>query len=504
MGEIADQMSTALGDVGSEKATATIAKQMQKLLAADVLYSAVARPEINGVLADNGIEGDDVPKSDFLPDGTNGSTKARSAPRSARSAARPAPQRPGVHGLGLIATSINGTELVAESTTAVAARRNARSRSRSPEPGRIDRERHHGLGQRHGGTTLQENIGSIGAGETATVTIPLTPRAERRSDARSRSRAGAGRAGLRKQRSQLHGRIRIEGWPMKDRLPRPGRDVHRRRAAGGAAGEEIEPLRTPTVHDAILAVERGEAERAFVPFENSIEGSVRSTLDTLAFDTEAVTIVGEHDFAVRAHLIAREGVELEQVEAVLSHPQPLAQCARFLRESLPGVERRSVSSTADAVRMVSESERPWAAIGARSAAELYGCASSARGSRTRPTTSPASSGSPPPGPRSAAAGRGRPRWSSPSSARTTPAPWSTRCREFSGREVNLTPDRVASAAPRPRPLHVLLRPRGRRGRAGRRGGDRRRCGPRPNRCGSSAPIPWAEQEIFTGPLRKRA
>jgi prephenate dehydratase len=129
----------------------------------------------------------------------------------------------------------------------------------------------------------------------------------------------------------------------------------------------------PTVHDAILAVERGEAERALVPFENSIEGSVRSTLDTLAFDTERVTIAGEHDFRVHAHLIAREGVELEQVSAILSHPQPLAQCAGFLREHLPGVERRSVSSTAEAVRMVGESVRPWAAIGARAAADLYGC-----------------------------------------------------------------------------------------------------------------------------------
>jgi prephenate dehydratase len=140
------------------------------------------------------------------------------------------------------------------------------------------------------------------------------------------------------------------------------------------AGVEIEALRMATVHDAILAVEGGEAERALVPFENSIEGSVRSTLDTLAFDTEAVAIVGEYDFRVHAHLIAREGVGLEQVAAVLSHPQPLAQCAGFLREHLPGVERRSVSSTAEAVRMVGESVRPWAAIGARAAAELYGCA----------------------------------------------------------------------------------------------------------------------------------
>jgi len=137
---------------------------------------------------------------------------------------------------------------------------------------------------------------------------------------------------------------------------------------------EFEPLRTPTIHDAILAVQGGEADRALVPFENSIEGSVRSTLDTLAFEAEGVTIVGEHDYAVRAHLIAREGVELGDVEAVISHPQPLAQCARFLRESLPGVERRNATSTAAAVRMVGESPRPWAAIGARSAAELYGCA----------------------------------------------------------------------------------------------------------------------------------
>ena len=146
-------------------------------------------------------------------------------------------------------------------------------------------------------------------------------------------------------------------------------------ALGEAAGSgEFEPLRTATIPDAILAVERGEADRALVPFENSIEGSVRPALDALAFETEAVTIVGEHDHRVSIHLIAREGVGVEDVEAVLSHPQPLAQCARFLRETLPGIEQRAVSSTAAAVRMVSESQRPWAALGARSAAGLYGCA----------------------------------------------------------------------------------------------------------------------------------
>jgi prephenate dehydratase len=138
-------------------------------------------------------------------------------------------------------------------------------------------------------------------------------------------------------------------------------------------GQEFEPLLTATIRDALVAVERGEAERALVPIENSIEGSVRETLDVLAFETGAVSIVGEHDYAVRAQLIGRGWVDLARISAVLSHPQPLAQCARFLRERLPSAERRRVASTAEAVRLVAESEEPWAAIGTRSAAELYGC-----------------------------------------------------------------------------------------------------------------------------------
>ena len=144
-------------------------------------------------------------------------------------------------------------------------------------------------------------------------------------------------------------------------------------ALGEAFDGDFEPLRTPTIRDAILAVEGGEADRALVPVENSIEGSVRDTLDTLAFDAEAVTIVGEHDFAVRAMLIARTALELAEIEGVLSHPQPLAQCAQFLRENLPRAERQSVESTAAAVKTISESEARWAAIGARAAAEIYGC-----------------------------------------------------------------------------------------------------------------------------------
>jgi prephenate dehydratase len=138
--------------------------------------------------------------------------------------------------------------------------------------------------------------------------------------------------------------------------------------------EEVETLPKPSVYAAIIAVQGGEADRALVPFENSIEGAVSATLDTLAFDASEVTIVGEHDLPIRHCLIAREPIPLERIEVVLSHPQASAQCARFIRERLPAAEVRAAASTADAVRVVSEEEGPWAALGAASAAKLYGAA----------------------------------------------------------------------------------------------------------------------------------
>ncbi len=143
------------------------------------------------------------------------------------------------------------------------------------------------------------------------------------------------------------------------------------RAAVGDA--EIDARPAPSVYEAIRAVAEGEAERALVPFENSIEGAVRSTLDTLAFDAPSVAITGEHDHPITNSLIAREGVALEQIEVVLSHPQASAQCARFIREQLPQANVRAAASTAEAVREVSASPEPWAALGAASAARIYGC-----------------------------------------------------------------------------------------------------------------------------------
>jgi prephenate dehydratase len=145
-------------------------------------------------------------------------------------------------------------------------------------------------------------------------------------------------------------------------------------ALRGAVGERpIDARPAPTVYDAIRAVGEGEVDRALVPFENSIEGSVRSTLDTLAFEGFPVTIAGEYDQPIRTSLIVRHELPLERIEVVISHPQASAQCARFIREELPRATVRAAPSTAEAVREVSLAAEPWAALGAASAAEIYGC-----------------------------------------------------------------------------------------------------------------------------------
>jgi len=175
MTTIANRMSTALGDVGSKKATEAIAGQMQVLLASDVLYSTLTRPEINGVLADNGIEGDDVPKSEFLPEGTKWlDESAVSAALGSVSGATGA-ATPGVHGLGLISTSINGTELSPEGTATVAAEETPEVEVQVQNQGESTENGVTVSVTVDGGNTLQQDISSIEAGETASATIPLTP-----------------------------------------------------------------------------------------------------------------------------------------------------------------------------------------------------------------------------------------------------------------------------------------------------------------------------------------
>jgi prephenate dehydratase len=140
---------------------------------------------------------------------------------------------------------------------------------------------------------------------------------------------------------------------------------------GEAASSE--PVSMTTIFDCVIAVQEGEAERAFVPIENALEGSVNATLDALAVETDDVAIVGEHVHAIHTCRIARRQLELGAIETVHSHPQANAQCAHFLRTRLPRATVLAASSTAEAVRRVAEQDGASAALGSRTAAELYDC-----------------------------------------------------------------------------------------------------------------------------------
>ncbi len=196
-------------------------------------------------------------------------------------------------------------------------------------------------------------------------------------------------------------------------------------------GDDVDDVPKPTIFEAIQAVAGGEVDRALVPFENSIEGAVRATLDALAFDVEGVAIVGEHDHPVRHALIASPGSAIGRGRG---RPLPSRRRTRSAPASsasvCPQATVRAATSTAEAVRSVSLSK---AIRGRRSAPRRPPASttarSSRRGSRTHPTTSPASSGSPAramPRVEPRRTRRGGRRSSSPSSAQTIPAPWSRR------------------------------------------------------------------------------
>ncbi|MCL5047229.1 MAG: prephenate dehydratase [Firmicutes bacterium] len=140
----------------------------------------------------------------------------------------------------------------------------------------------------------------------------------------------------------------------------------------GSSLEGIEPLATDTIPDAIKMADALEADAAFVPLENSIEGSVNATLDELIF-TSDLFITAEVVFNVHLQLLAKEKMALRDIKEVISYPVAAAQCREFLYAKLPQAELRAVSSTSEAARIVSQSqEKAIAAVAPLLSAELYG------------------------------------------------------------------------------------------------------------------------------------
>jgi prephenate dehydratase len=128
----------------------------------------------------------------------------------------------------------------------------------------------------------------------------------------------------------------------------------------------VRPLRT--LRDVFRTVELGHNVFGVVPVENSYEGSINETYDLLASTTSKVC--GETQVRVRHCLIGRPGTKTDEITTVYSHPQALAQCARYLRTHK--MELVPAYDTAGSVKLIKAMRsRKVAAIASRRAAELH-------------------------------------------------------------------------------------------------------------------------------------
>ena len=116
------------------------------------------------------------------------------------------------------------------------------------------------------------------------------------------------------------------------------------------------------------ATASGSAQFGVVGVENSVEGVVTRSLDL--FLHTPTHVVGEVSLLVR-HNLLRTSPSAEGIEAVLAHPQALAQCQAWLSKHLPHVERRPVSSNAEGARLAATNPA-WAALASERAATQFG------------------------------------------------------------------------------------------------------------------------------------
>jgi len=123
--------------------------------------------------------------------------------------------------------------------------------------------------------------------------------------------------------------------------------------------------------DCLDAVNKKALDFAVVPFENSIEGTVTFTIDSLIFDVDVI-IEQEIILPITHNLAVKNGVKKEVITKILSHPQALAQCKKYLDKNFHDAEKIQVSSTAEAGNIVSQSNECLGAVCTKEAAELFG------------------------------------------------------------------------------------------------------------------------------------
>lgn len=124
----------------------------------------------------------------------------------------------------------------------------------------------------------------------------------------------------------------------------------------------------PSVAQALKATQAGDTSFSVVPVENSIEGSVSTTLDTL-WQLDQLQIQQALLLPI-SHALLSYAKAVEDVQTVYSHPQALAQCHKWLERSLPTVELVPVGSTTEVLRRLQENTT-LAAIASLRAAQIY-------------------------------------------------------------------------------------------------------------------------------------
>ncbi len=142
--------------------------------------------------------------------------------------------------------------------------------------------------------------------------------------------------------------------------------------AADRTAPDHERMPLTTIPDVVDAVRTGAAVVGVVPIENSIEGAVNLTLDTLAFGQPGVHIRGEINIPISMNLLVRPGTSLDDVVEVRSHPMAIPQCRDWLAANLPDVQLTTTASTARAAEEAASSDGTVAALGTSMAAERFG------------------------------------------------------------------------------------------------------------------------------------
>ncbi|NJL45359.1 MAG: prephenate dehydratase [Leptolyngbyaceae cyanobacterium SM2_3_12] len=124
----------------------------------------------------------------------------------------------------------------------------------------------------------------------------------------------------------------------------------------------------PSIPRTLQSTARGGTNLAIVPVENSIEGGVTTTLDTL-WKLPQLKIYQALVMPIRHGLLSR-ATDLAEIKRVYSHPQALSQCQLWLEQSLPQAELVATNSTTEALQHLSDNPLV-GAISSEWAAQLY-------------------------------------------------------------------------------------------------------------------------------------